>query len=129
MATMFQDLLTQMVGTTHALKMAHWSTTSYAFHVASGELADELFEKTDTIMEALLSVVTFAPQLQYVTLQLPQKQFANGKEAALSQVRQLQIFLRGLETVEDLKHRTEILNIRDDVLASIDKFLYKLRFA
>ena len=48
---MFQALLNGLVGTTHAVKMAHWSAKgpgSYAFHVSSGELADALFAQTDT---------------------------------------------------------------------------------
>ena len=131
---MFTDILTCLVSTTHALKMSHWSATgrgSHAYHANSAELADSLFEQTDTLIEALLSITSYKHALNDVVIQFPPVKFGSedaGRELAVTQVRMLQKEMRKLDQWDDLATRSEILNIRDEILASIDKFLYKLRF-
>ena len=135
MTAMFTELLTHLVGTTHALKMAHWSIMgpgSYAFHVASGELADALFANTDMLIEALMAYSDYSNGLQSVVINLPQQAFggASGRSLAVQEVRSLQKAMRKLETWDEplMEKRTEILTIRDEILRAIDSFLYKLRF-
>ena len=117
-------VIDSMTYTTHALRMAHWAARgpgSYAFHVASGELVGALIVQIDTLVEAMLRYLP-PGTLDGFAIEFPLKNFAD-RATAVKEVVTLQETLRRLSTTH-----TEILNIRDEILASIDSFIYKLRF-
>ena len=117
-------VIDSMTYTTHALRMAHWAAHgpgSYAFHVASGELVAALIIQIDTLVEAMLRYLP-PNTLDGFAIEFPLKNFAD-RATAVKQVIRLQDELRSLSTMH-----TEVLNIRDEILASIDSFIYKLRF-
>ena len=103
-----------------ATKMFHWATTNYAAHQSSGVLADELFAKMDELVQAMLSKGTKSGLKDYnVTISTNYDGFRDA-------LRQVQMMLRALDDrdMSPFARETQILNLRDDILSSIDTFLY-----
>lgn len=48
---MIEQLVSRVFATRNALHLKHWATTSYAAHVALGDLYDEIVDKVDEIVE------------------------------------------------------------------------------
>lgn len=48
---MIEELVSRVFATRNALHLKHWATTSYAAHVALGELYDGIIDKLDNIVE------------------------------------------------------------------------------
>lgn len=102
-------------------KLFHWNTLCYATHQSTGVLADDLFEKMDTLVEQMLGkckkdvLDSFS---QSITVSVPtfRNSLMNLKEA-----------LKLLDTSEFAQY-SDILNTRDDILASISRYEYLNRF-
>jgi hypothetical protein len=99
-------------------KMFHWSTTIFAAHQASGDLANSLFAKMDALVEAMLSK-TPKGSLQGQDLQMSITSSTNFP----SQLELMTQTLRGLDGVPEFSS-SEILNLRDDILSSVDQYKY-----
>lgn len=102
-------------------KMYHWNTTCYATHQATGTLANDLFEKMDTLVEQMLSCVD-KDVLTNVSFEIKVsvKNFASALE-------NLKIILKSLDN-SPFADKTDILNTRDDVVSSIRQYEYLQRF-
>ena len=101
-------------------KLFHWSTVNFAAHESSGALANDMFEKMDSLVESMLSKCEkSALQTFQLELKVSAAEFRNT-------LRQVQSMLRSLDSRQSspFAHETQILNLRDDILSSIDKFLY-----
>lgn len=103
-----------------ACKLFHWSTVNFASHESSGALANDMFEKMDTLVESMLS------KCEKSALRDTELQFdvtVKGFRGSLHKVQQM---LRALDSKESspFSKETQILNQRDEILSSIDKFLY-----
>lgn len=102
-------------------KIFHWNTTCYATHQSTGILADDLFEKMDTLVEQMLGKCEkniLENFNQQITISVSTFQIA---------LVNLQKVLNSLTNSEFAKY-TDILNTRDDILSSISKFQYLTRF-
>lgn len=102
-------------------KMFHWNTTCYASHQSSGVLANDLFEKMDTLVEQMLACVE-KDALSNVSfdIKVSVKNFATSLE-------NLKLVLKSLDS-SPFADKTDILNTRDDVVSSIRQFEYLKRF-
>ena len=107
------------------VKLYHWKTHSYAQHKATDELYGRLNENIDRFIEVLLG--KDASRIKMVEKQLllvdPDK-LADFKE----KIYEYRSFLNDLERIFDEKKDSDILSIRDDILADINQFLYLLTF-
>ena len=99
------------------VKLHHWRTHSYSVHKATDNLHESLSEQVDSFVEKLLG--------------------SKNKRANLMQLR-----MRSFNTLPALKHRiefykqylkhmpaslgTDLLNIRDELLGSLNQFSYML---
>lgn len=54
---MIEELVSRVFATRNALHLKHWATTSYAAHVATGELYDGLVDKIDDVVEVYQGAV------------------------------------------------------------------------
>ena len=113
-------IVQSLLDTIASTKLFHWATTNFAAHQSSGVLADALFAKMDLLVEAMLSKGQKSSLKDYnITI----KATFDGFQDSL---RKLQLMLRALDDKQSspFARETQILNLRDDILSSIDTFLY-----
>lgn len=110
------DLLHFLLEAANQVRVLHWGTSSYAEHVALGDLYDAISDATDKIAEALMGAQGKRPQLKG-TLELVD--YAEGMP--VSYVAGLG---KALESITGLP--TDIMNMRDDLLGAVHKTSYLL---
>ena len=109
------------------IKTYHWRTHSYSTHKATDELHEKLSEKTDEFAEVLLGKI--GPD-RFAALNIPSvrvrvlKTNAEAESAARNYIAQL----ANLSSNPNLSHHTDVdlLNIRDEMVAMLNRFLYLL---
>ena len=102
------------------LKIYHWQTKQYSRHIASDSFVDDLSTKMDTFIEVMQGS-------RNERLQISKNAFSFKNHDDSSVVMLLQKFKIWL--VEELPSYliptdTELLNIRDEILADVNKTLY-----
>ena len=103
------------------VKLFHWKTHSFATHKATDELYDSLNGHIDTFIEVLLGKtgsrinLTKTKSISLVDL---------SSQASLKA--RIDKFKRFLEGLSD--QGTDLMNIRDEILGDLNKFLYLLTF-
>lgn len=110
-------LLTLLHSVTNAHLM-HWSSKSYAQHVALGEFYDSLQDLTDVLAEQIMGKyeqIDQFPDFYFVVKETPELELS-----ALSDYVE--------ETRKNLPQDSEIQNSIDSIADLIDSTLYKLRF-
>jgi len=105
---MMQHLLTN-------LRQQHWKTRSYAAHQALGESYESLSDHLDTLVEA--------KQGRSGLLDVPELPFRKEQDAVMA-LRTMRRYID--ENRMALCGHSEIQNLLDEILASMDKTLYKL---
>lgn len=95
----------------------HWSTNSYAEHIALGEYYDEIIDLVDDFMEAVMG--------RYNQV----KKFPNvyhEPKNPLQYMESLKKFVE--ESRDDLPQDQDIQTLVDNIAILIDSTLYKIRF-
>ena len=106
--------LTEML---HAIKLHHWRTHSYSVHKATDNLHEALSEQVDSFVEKLLgsqhsrATLTHMPLRAYNTLPELKRRMEHYKR-----------YLQGMPA----SLGTDLLNIRDELLGSLNQFSYML---
>ena len=110
------------------VKLYHWKTTSYATHKATDELYSSLNENIDKFIEVLLGKTGARTDL------MSQKSILlidlNSQEKLKAKIMSFKSFLVNLDNNKALGSMTnsDLLNIRDEILGDLNKFLYLLTF-
>lgn len=114
----------QMLNT---IKLYHWKTYSYATHKATDELYASLSTHIDSFVEVLLGKTQNRIKLNTSNLKL--KDCATHKEFK-KEIDAYKSYLVGLDKQPALKEmsNTDLFNIRDEILASLNQFLYLYTF-
>lgn len=98
----------------NVVKMYHWNTRSYAEHKATDELYGELGKNIDHFVEIMLGdkrLPTMKTKIVIVN---------TNREVFLGKVNKFKMFLLKIKMDPDL------MNIRDELLANVDQFIYLL---
>jgi hypothetical protein len=108
------------------LKIYHWQTSVYARHVAADKLFDALEDQIDKFMEVLQGTRNLRIQL---TAKSGNVKYSNQSDDDANAI--LLSFKNWLSTVlpnmlEDTN--TDLLNIRDEMLASVNNTIYLYSF-
>ena len=112
------------------LKMYHWVTLSYPRHVASGTLHDSLITLIDKFMEVYQGKYNRVSSKDFsiTVTNYSDDYIINVLQEAANILHSLD---NGSEILESSiqPHDTDLLNIRDEMLASINQtiYLFKLR--
>jgi DNA-binding ferritin-like protein len=105
------------------IKMFHWQTKSFAYHKVSDELLSSIDDLTDKLVETGSGLLNIRPEVSLnVTICINN---LSTKSEFASKLRKINNFLK---EPSYLMTNTEIANIRDEILGSIDKALYLLSF-
>jgi len=110
------------------VKLYHWNTDHYATHKATDQLYAELSTKIDTFVETMLgkeSVASRHKVLNVTSLKL--RTFKSNKDFK-KETEQYKAFLIDLSNIKSFNtpQNTDLMNMRDDILGSLNQFLYLL---
>ena len=105
------------------IKLYHWNTHSFAQHKATDELHERLSGHVDKFVEVLLG--KNESRIRHLQSKLP---LINNKGTISfkDQIYQYRAYLINMDKCLDSKIDSDLLNIRDEILADINQFLYLL---
>jgi hypothetical protein len=117
------SMITEFFKIQNQFKVLHWQTRSYSRHKAYGKVYDSLSDLTDTFIEVYMGKygrVRFDGDGESVELK-------NSDSMSVAEFLDSTIeFLLGLTEDMDDKADTDLLNIRDEMLAQINRLKYLL---
>ena len=102
-------------------KLYHWSTPTYARHMASDRFNTSLLELTDRFVETYIGKFNVTPRVLSVPIAVDM----------LTDDTITDLFWRSKSMLEDMEQFTqdsELLAIRDDLLAYVEQTIYLFRF-
>lgn len=102
-------------------KLYHWSTPTYARHMASDRFNTSLVELTDRFVETYIGKFKVTPWVLSVPIAVDM----------LTDDTITDLFWRAKSMLEDMEQFTqdsELLAIRDDLLAYVEQTIYLFRF-
>ena len=107
----------------HMIKLYHWNTHSYSQHKATDELHERLSTNIDKFVEIMLgkqgSRIRHLGQHIHVFNSTNTQDFKN-------RIYGFREFMISMSDCFHKKRDTDLLNIRDEILADINQFLYLL---
>ena len=108
------------------VKLFHWKTHSFATHKATDELYESLNENIDDFIEVLLGKTGGRIDLMnHKTISLVD---LNSNDKLKSKIEIFKGYLVSLSDKKSIMTNTDLLNIRDEILGDLNKFLYLLTF-
>ena len=110
----------------NVVKLYHWNTRSYSQHKATDELYGRLNENIDKFVEVLLG--KDGSRINRIEKKLLIRDFSNISDFK-QQIYEYREFLKDLSIYFDNRNDSDLLSIRDDILADINQFLYLLTFS
>lgn len=111
------QIVATMTEMLHAVKLHHWRTHSYSVHKATDNLHEALSEQVDSFVEKLLGSQNTRATLTHVPLHS-----YNSLPELKRRVEHYKRYLQGMPA----SMGTDLLNIRDELLGSLNQFSYML---
>ena len=126
-----EEIVQKFLVLLNTVKLFHWKTTSYAAHKASDDLYSSLNTNIDKFIEILLGKLN-GERVQLTTVhQIPLIDFPNNNFSFIrSEMEKYKRYLVDLDNNSFLKKmsNTDLYTIRDEILGSLNQFLYLLTF-
>ena len=119
------SLATAFLSMLNTVKLYHWKTTSYAQHVATDELYLKLNKHIDKFMEVYLGKEESRIKKMRKHLTLTHPKTIEDMKIKLYGYRD---YLVDMNKVLDPNKDTDLLNVRDEILADINQVLYLFTF-
>jgi hypothetical protein len=121
----FMEMLT-------TIKLYHWKTRSYAQHKATDDLHERLQSNIDKFVEVMLGKASGKSRGGADRIKMIQKCLHifdfSKKSAFRDQLIEYREFLLRMSQFLDRDRDTDLLNIRDEMVADVNQFLYLLTF-
>lgn len=114
----------------NTIKLYHWKTGSYAEHKATDELYERLNGHVDKFVEVLLGKNDKKIERlgRIDTIRTFDSAHSHGPVDFKERMYEYREFLTDLDKCFDTKKDTDLLNIRDEILADVNQFLYLMTF-
>jgi hypothetical protein len=106
------------------VKLHHWKTHSFSTHKATDELYDDMSSNVDEFVEVLLGKDGSRVNLTN-TKSIPLYDF-NSIGPFKQKIAGLKTYLEKMSKCPSLMNNSDLLNIRDELLANLNKFSYLL---
>jgi len=108
------------------VKLFHWKTYSYATHKATDELYDSLNGHIDNFIEILMG--KSGSRIDLMSQKTIKLEDLQSKEKLKAKITSFKGYLVGFENKPALKtmSNSDLYNVRDEILADLNKFLYLL---
>jgi len=112
----------------NTVKLYHWRTTSYATHKATDELYSSLNSKLDEFVEVMLGKDELGGRMALLNVDIINLDVFNDTNEFKGQVEIYKNILLGMsnDPVLSAPINTDLLAIRDEILALFNQFLYLL---
>ena len=110
----------------NTVKLYHWKTTSFSTHKATDELYSELNEKIDEFVEVMLGKREMGGRAKLLNVPMIKLSVYSNNEAFKKQIESYKHFLLAFNETLGGVVNTDLLAIRDEILAAFNKFLYLL---
>ena len=107
------------------IKLYHWKTLSYSQHKATDELFSTMQENVDKFVEVLLGKDESRIQMLEKRIELLDME---TKEEFKQRLHTYRKFLVDMNIYFDDSRDSDLLNIRDEMLADLNQFLYLFSF-
>jgi hypothetical protein len=104
------------------IKLYHWQTESFSYHKISDELLGSIDDLSDKFVEAVCGVYGIRPVMSGQSILI--KNIIQVNEI----IEEIKLVKLELKKPTDILTNSEIANIRDELLGSMDKALYLLSF-
>jgi hypothetical protein len=114
-----QNLASTFLGFVVQIHVLHWLTTSFSHHQALGELYDGVHDLTDNFMEVYMG--KYGKNIENEAASI----ITYNALDAIEKIKEFEIFLLSLNGSLDPMD-TDLLNIRDEMLALVHKTQYLL---
>ena len=101
------------------VKMYHWTTTQYSNHKATNKLLDKLSDLIDSFIEKYMGA--YSRPVMKSGSSVPIQNMTKTKYVKL--LKTAQEYLRG-DLEKMISKNSELLNLRDEMLAELDQGLY-----
>jgi hypothetical protein len=114
--------ITMMLETLIMIKLYHWKTHSFAGHKATDELYASLNSHMDDFVEVLMGKMN-GTRADFISTKSIKLVDLNNKKQLVDRVNAVK---SQLITMDKMIDATDLLNIRDEILGDLNKFLYLL---
>ena len=117
------NIITKLLTYQNQVKILHWQTTSFSEHKTLNKLYESLSENIDTFIETFMGKYGRIMAQTNFTLTLQ-----NYKEMTpINLINDIEYYLvNELPTMLNAKEDTDLLNIRDEMLGSVNQTKYLL---
>jgi DNA-binding ferritin-like protein len=112
-------ILKKMLTFRNNIKNYHWKTHSYSRHKATDKLVELLDEKIDRFVETFMGSRNERPKKNF---DLPIQNYNDNQ--IIEYVQEFKIWLIENLTKMLYDYETDLLNIRDEILGDLNRFLY-----
>lgn len=118
-------IIKKMLELMNVVKLYHWKTQSYSVHKAT----DELYQKMDSNIDRFVEIYLGkdGSRIKKWDNEMSSVQYNREKDFR-SRMFEYREFLTDLNNCFDQKRDSDLLSIRDDILADVNQFLYLLTF-
>jgi len=133
-----KDIVLKFMEMLTTVKIHHWKTRSYATHKATDELYEDLNKYIDEFVEVMLGKDHSSETNRRVSMicrgssegSCVVRVFdCSDQDSFVKKIEEYKSFLIGLNKKIDGERSSDLLNIRDEILATLNKTTYLLTFA
>ena len=124
-----KQIVTQMLQMLITTKLYHWNTLSFSVHKATDELYGELNTLIDQFVEVLLGKHNnVSERNKHEILSVKTLHMNNYKDTSMfkKEIETYKKYLIGLSKHFNNGENSDLLNIRDEILATLNKISYLL---
>lgn len=102
------------------VKLYHWNTTSYARHKATDQFLEKFSDNIDKFVEVFIGRFIIKPNIEGIKIE---QTFLTDSGI----VNLLNSAKEALEGLDNIIKASDLINIRDEIIADINQTLYLLR--
>lgn len=123
-----QSIVVMFLQMLNTVKLYHWKTSSYAQHKATDSLHSDLSDNIDKFVEVMLGKTGSRVNLTgQKTLPLMDYSNLNDFEKEVEKYKRFLIDMNKNAGL-NITNNSDLLNIRDEILANLNQFTYLLTF-
>jgi DNA-binding ferritin-like protein len=120
-----RKFITMMLESLIMIKLYHWKTHSFSAHKATDDLYAKLNENMDNFVEVLMGKMA-GTRADFLSTKSINMVDLSNKKQLVGRVNVIKGMLSAMEKTIPLENATDLLNIRDEILADLNTFLYLL---
>jgi hypothetical protein len=123
-----KEITTKFLEMLNTIKLYHWKTYSYPAHKATDELYSKLGESTDKFIEVLLGKAQNRINLLgSKTIRLRDMKSPDDFKRVIEEYKSYLVNLNSNKAMKSMSN-ADLFNIRDEILADLNQFLYLYTF-